>query len=416
MEIKKCQTNQHTILYLILAMFILNIAISSLHVKADEQSQLYIAIFDCENGEYLDDDIGYVLLEDKKYDIEIYYEDENESPIRVYDVTVDLPWASYFIASGEENSWITIETPSFEEYNEFTLIAYKEGYISAEEYIMISKGTLFVTTDRENVKEDDIFIVTIKDQYNSPVSGAVLYVEGLGSILETTNENGRAHLNAPEVDLDMEISITAIKGGYFPGSDTIYVENLKSTFLGEIESRILEATPILFSIFAVILAMIYAKIRKKTPIPISASNTTIKKVESNYIKNRFKLKPFKKSTTKQYDYSKRITNVKNENKKTSSSNGGHIEIIRIRGNEDVKEKKRNIIANELESKKIIIPSKDKGNDWFCGTDYVKYKIDKLTGEENNNPDNWFVGQDNSRFMVDQKLINKKQNKKDKKIN
>ena len=93
----------------------------------------------------------------------------------------------------------------------------KPGYISIEQLIFVSKGDLFVSIDRDIVREGGIFSVTITDQYDNPISGANIYVNEYENIFDTTNENGKAYINAPEVDTDVEISIIAVKSGYYHG-------------------------------------------------------------------------------------------------------------------------------------------------------------------------------------------------------
>ena len=54
------------------------------------------------------------------------------------------------------------------------------------------------------------------------------------------------------------------------------------------------------------------------------------------------------------------------------------------------------------------PNKNDDYEWFNGTEYMKYKINKLTGEvDEKSADNWFVGEDIVRFKVDKKLKDKK---------
>jgi len=88
--------------------------------------------------------------------------------------------------------------------------------------------------------------------------------------------------------------------------------------------------------------------------------------------------------------------------------GSHVEIIRIRSRDDKNKETKNISENKKGSDKVISLNKKNEYEWFNGTDTMKYKIDKLTGDVNEKPDDkWFVGEDNIRFKVDKKVMDKK---------
>jgi len=386
--------------FLISLLLVSNIAMISITVIAQEDDQLYIALFDCEQQIYLDDESGIIFLEGRQYEVDVFYEDENGAPIETYNVTIDVPWDSFFIGYNED---ISIETPSFEEYSEFMIIASKQGYASAEKYVIVSKGDLFVSTDRGTVPEDGSFSVTVTDQNDEPVSGVTLYIDGHENAFDTTNEKGKAVIDAPEVDTDIEISITAIKSGYFSGSDTIHVENVNQPIIDDFLSKIFEVSPIAFALFLVIFAMLFVRLRKKTPILLSTSNTDVSQINKKFVRD--KKEPWAKKNLS-YKQTKQINKTIED--VPTSAKGPHVEIIRIHSRDDKNKGTKNISDNKKGLTKIVPLNKKNEYEWFNGTDTMKYKIDKLTGNTNEKPaDKWFVGEDNIRFKVDKKVIDKK---------
>ncbi len=103
-----------------------------------------------------------------------------------------------------------------------------------------------------------------------------------------------------------------------------------------------------------------------------------------------------------------------EEKISNSTKGSHVEIIRIHTKED-KKKETKHISDKKEPSKTLPINKNNEHEWFNGTGYMKYKIDKLTGYVNEKPaDKWFVGEDIIRSKVDKKLTDKKLKKNTKK--
>jgi hypothetical protein len=212
------------------------------------------------------------------------------------------------------------------------------------------------------------------------------------------------------VDADTEISITVVKSGYYPGSSTIHVENVKATGMGDFLSKIFEVSPIVFALFIVLFAMLFVKLRKKTPTPISTSKTDALQINKKLPETKKEPWPAKSPLSKQ---AKQI-NKKIEAKIPISAKGSHVEIIRIHTKEDKKKETKHILDKKNPSKTLLL-NKDNEYEWFNGTDYMKYKINKLTGTVNEKPaDKWFAGEDIIRFKVDKKLTDKKLKKNTKK--
>ncbi|MEA2055573.1 MAG: hypothetical protein U9O49_01920, partial [Candidatus Thermoplasmatota archaeon] len=74
-----------------------------------------------------------------------------------------------------------------------------------------------------------------------------------------------------------------------------------------------------------------------------------------------------------------------------------------------------VTGDKIKEGKKVMPvqsHKSDDGDWFQGTDAIRYEIDKLTGEiDEENLDKWFEGIDDIRVKIDEKI-----KKKDKKKN
>ena len=395
------QRFQFTAALIIILLLVCTLLFSTTVIAQDEES-LVIRLFEssASSWEPLDENDDIYFLEGKEYDIVVSHENEVTF---AYDVTITITGFEETFVTAPELPYITIQAPSFEECTELYITASKEGYLDAYEEVIISKGTLSVTTDRDIVNEKEVFSVKVTDQNDVPVEGAYLLINGYGSVSDTTNENGKAFIDAPEVDADVEIKITAFKSGYFSDSDTIHVENVKAMFIDDFLSKIFEISPIVFALFVVLFAMLFVKLRKKTSIPISIYENNVSQKNKKFVRDKKELwsaKSLSKKPMKQID-------KKVDRKLPASAKGPRVEVIRIHSRED-KKKETKYISDKNESKKVVSINKNDEYEWFNGTEYMKYKIDKLTGDVNEKPtDKWFVGEDTSRFKVDKKLIDKK---------
>ena len=395
------QQFQFTAALIIILLLVCTLLFSTTVIAQDEES-LVIRLFEssASSWEPLDENDDIYFLEGKEYDIVVSHENKVTF---AYDVTITITGFEETFVTAPELPYITIQAPSFEECTELYITASKEGYLDAYEEVIISKGTLSVTTDRDIVNEKEVFSVTVTDQNDVPVEGVYLLINGYESVSDTTNENGKAFIDAPEVDNDVEIKITAFKSGYFSGSNTIHVENAKAMFIDDFLSKIFEVSPIVFALFVVFFAMLFVKLRKKTSIPISTYENNVSQKNKKFVRDKKELwsaKSLSKKPMKQID-------KKVDRKLAASAKGPRVEVIRIHSRED-KKKETKHISDKKESKKVVSLNKNDEYEWFNGTEYMKYKIDKLTGDVNEKPaDKWFVGEDTSRFKVDKKLIDKK---------
>jgi len=400
---RRNQQRCHFTFALVIILLLSNILLISTAALAQEEKQLMMVFIDCEQEEYVDPtDRGYIFFEEKNYDVEVFYYEDTGEPIRADNVIIDVPWTSFFIASGDQDPRITIETPNFEEYDEFPIIASKEGYIPTEEYIIISKGDLYVSTDRDTVEEKGSFSVTVKDQNGENIPGVYILVDGSSSNADTTNQNGKIFVNAPEVTSDVEIKITAIKSGYFEGSGTIHVENIQGMTFGDFPSNLLEISPIIFALLLVILAMVFVRVRKNKTQYLPSNSDERGQDKWTFEDDRKEMK-----IPQSHLFSKMEKNNQTKKDESTSTKGPHVEVIKIKDTEN--NKKNNTLKDT--NHKILPINKHDELEWFNGTDTMKHKINKLTGEDNEKPaDKWFIGEDFGKIKVDKKLINKRRKK------
>lgn len=346
-----------------------------------QDEELFIVIYDPDTTLPIEKNI---FLEEKSYDIAIG--SKNQTGF-VYNATISVPWAEFI--TSEEMPWINIESPNFEDYNQFVITASKEGFQPAEIEIAVIKGMLIVTTDKGIVEEKESFQITVTDQNENAVEDSIVYldVEGYEADSDSTNTNGVAYLEAPDVDEKTDIAIIAFKEGYEVGSKTIRVEGAKIAFIDDI-------APVLGAVIVLIFSLVFVRFRKKISRPVPDVSTNIPRDKKKMIVDESKLKKVSKSK-------KTVKEISDLDK------GPRVEEIRIPEQDTLKEPKR------LSEESQIFAIKKSEYEWFQGTDYMRYKIDKLTKEMDKvKADKWFEGVQDIQSKVDETL-KKKQKKKNK---
>lgn len=388
MRIQKYQKYKIWFTFSICILFTFSIFFS-LSTLAEDEKMLFIVIHDSETNLPIEEDI---FLEGKKYDIAIGCIGEYGYE---YNVTITVPWDDPYLTS-EELPWITVETPDYGEYSNFVITAMKDGYFSAEQEISILKGELYITTDRGTVKEKNSFSVTVWDQNNNKIEEATVYldIDGSEGDSDETGSNGIAYLTAPEVHDDVEIKINVFKGGYLPGLATIRVENEGANiFIGG-------STPIIVALVILILSMVFVRVKKEIPKPIVEIKTNINKKNTDNNKENY---------TKKLTLKKEPLDRGPEEKLPKKEKGPWVEEIRI--NRSDKRKNSKYLLEDAE--KIVTKHKNDENEWFKGMENVRFKIDKLTGEsDEENEDKWFEGIYDIKSKVNKK-VKKKSKKKNK---
>lgn len=359
-----------------------------INTLADEEKTLFIVINDYTTNLPIDDDI---LYEKNKYDIAIGCEGEYGYE---YNVTVTLPWGGAYVTS-EELPWITIEIPNYEDYPEFVITAFKEGYMTAEKVINILKGKLSLTTDRGTVKEKESFSVIVKDQDANEIEESIVFLDGFEDNSDTTGFNGVGYLSSPDVEDNAEIKIYAFKEGYLTGSTTIRIENISEEMVSG------GLLPIIAALIIVILSMVFVKFKNRS----HQSKNKTKKAPKKKVQ-AFKCK--KNKSLQDVNHKKLKLEDKGDNMTTTNKKEPWVEEIRIHRIDKKKETK--VVVSEDIMKKNT--NKKRECEWFKGKDYMKYKIDELTGEIDNQKDGkWFEGVDHIRLKVDKKLRDSYKNAK-----
>lgn len=183
---------------------------------------LSIEVYDSETSNALQTD---TVFEGKSYDIAIGTE---EAIGFVVNVTITVSYNQVLYVTSNETPFITIQAPSWDNYRTFVINASKPGYQYVERVLTVMKGALSMRMDRRTVKEKEEFQVTIRDQDNLPVENALVFIDPDGTAI-TTDAQGIAYLDAPEVAHNRNITIKTTKGGYINSSATILVESVGGT-------------------------------------------------------------------------------------------------------------------------------------------------------------------------------------------
>jgi hypothetical protein len=354
-------------------------------VSAQDEQALIIEIYDSNDW---NESAGTILFEGRNYDITV--STENESII--LDVNITFLGKTYLTSVAEP--FITVEAPQFDEHDSFEITASKEGYLNATVEITVLKGELSIVADRGTVEEKKGFQVTVTDQDNKPIDGALVYITTDAAPI-TTDSQGIAYAHAPEVEIITTATIQVIKSGYLPGSTTIRVENVEESIFDLSKSKFLQILPILIAILVVILAIVYVVWRQKRN-PTAPRQS--KRTESS-------------DETQKYQQEKLGQRSKNEpvsfpGKEKSgasfSSSTSRVEEIRIPM--QAKKKETTYLSEEKEPEEVSEDQKKQQDEWFKGQDYMRYKLDELTGKIDQKTDGkWFEGKHDSKYKVDETL-------------
>jgi hypothetical protein len=365
--------------------------------SAQDEPALIIELFDSNDW---NQSAGTIVYEGKNYDVTV--STENESII--LGVNISVLGTTYLTSITDP--FITIKTPLFDESDSFVITATKEGYRTATVDITVLKGELFITTSSNVIEEKKQFQITVRNQDNTPVDSALVYVtEDTTPIL--TDSQGIVTASAPEVDILTPVTIQAIKSGYLPGTMTIRVENVQGSIFDITESKFLQILPILFAILVVIFAVLYVLLRQKRPqktlpptAPGSSSDTQIPSRQGKS-KKRFKTEPPREPVP---------------DTKTVSGSSLEPRVEEIRIPTQSKKKETTYISEEKEPDPVSEENTQHHEEWFKGQDYMRYKLDELTGKIDQKTDGkWFEGEYDVKYKVDEALkknLKKKKTEKD----
>ena len=254
MRITVYQKAQMSFLSLIVLLLLVNTFFTPV-VSAQDEQALIIEIYDSDTENEI---IENTIFEGKSYDIIVNAHNETGLIFDVLGVNVSFLGLCY----NTSTEFVSLQAPPLEDYESFVITATKEGYLNATVEITVLKGELSIVADRGTIEEKKEFQVTVKDQDNKPVEGALVYITTDAAPI-ITDLQGMAYAHAPEVEMITTVTIQVIKSGYLPGSTTIRIENVEGSIFDLTESKFLQILPILIAVIVVIFAIVYVLWRQK---------------------------------------------------------------------------------------------------------------------------------------------------------
>jgi len=361
--------------YILCILIIFTISIS--HSAMAQSNELII---------YAVDDTIY---EREEFVVSVYTLDENDNAEFLIDFYIGFNEKIYHIT--DESAEITLQAPEVTEDKSYTINTSKSGFVSNDTTILVkNKQQLKVIPDEFTVEENARFSVLVEDESGTSISGATVGIQSYTGeeSVATTNDNGRAWLKAPEER--SEITIIAEKEGYFAGTETIGVRIAPGLLEILLQS---EYTPIGIAVILLIAAIMFVHTRQKKTFARKARETS------------------KQQPVKQHTVHGAIVSPPNEETvQLEPKRGAKVEEIRISRPRKDKEVVQVKTEEDMPTRQT---KKQDYDDWFVGTDNIRYEIDKLTGEiDEEGKDKWFEGIDEIRAKIDEK-VKKKDKKKEK---
>ncbi len=365
------------------------------NITLAEESQLDIIITDINDEEISE------IYENEHFIVSVVDKSQEGTPYLI-NVTIEFNGLPYTI---DDSAEITLQAPEVDSDRTLVISATKEGYNSSNKSIEILNTIpkkLDISTDYDVVDGGDLFSVFVKDEEGNPVIEALVGIENIWEERSETDDDGRAWLTAPE-DEDT-ITILAQKDGYDQDEITIRVNIEKPWWIIFIYSPYF---PIILAVIFLLIVIIFVNNRQKKSVFKRASEIS------------------KEKTMKRYDINKKDTPAE-ENKENLDNPSTIKDTVRIKPDHDPKveeirisrpRKKKEIIAVEPEEDETekVIKKKNlqrRDYDWFEGTEDIRYKIDKLTGEvDEDGIDKWYEGVDSLKDKIDEK-VKKKDKKKE----
>jgi len=346
------------------------------------------------------------IYEEKNFSISVLDPDliniqEIETPY-LSDVQIEFNEMIYFI---DEDLEVTIKAPEVTQNEIFTIKASKDGYTTAYKNVTIVdiyNNKLEIIHDDYVVDAGKKFSVQIIDGDENLVSGVEVYIQNSEEPSSITNERGFATLKAPD---DKEnFIIVAKKNGYDYVTQIFSVNIPPSLWDSLIKNQYI---PILIGVILLISTIIFVNFRQRLSIYNKSKEISDEKNLKKYNLNA------------EVKISTNIDKNINDNKYYSrdivrSQQAKDVKVEEIRITRPNKEKEIIPIKTiEDETDKIINRRKlqKDENDWFKGNDDIRYEIDKLTGEvDENTVDKWFEGFDDIKDKVNERIKKKDKNK------
>jgi hypothetical protein len=395
--------NNRSFVVLFIAVFVLFsvIVVFSDLTMAQELGELSIGIWDYDQETYMEE---YLFFEGGAYGVDVWYVDSN---LLADNVTVTMPGKTYIYSPEElpeDDKMIPVDVPRFEEYPDgFDITANKEGCLGDVIRVMISKGELRVDTDRDTIEETKSFLVTVTDQNGKEIADAIVEIDGI--IKGTTNVGGRAFIEAPEVDADIEVTVDVYKMGYESGSTSIFIEDI---------SIIIEVDPILVAAALVIVAIVIVTVRQWRSRSRFPSKPKIPRVEEKpKVEKPVEGRP--PSLKPDVHIREKPAHIEAKHSKDLPVKKRDSKVEEIRIQRPGKPKETSVVsAEEKPRKRLFRRSRKQGYEWFEGTDDIRYKIDRLTGEvDEDTVDKWHEGTGDVRSKIDEAISKKHKKHKNK---
>ena len=321
----------------------------------------------------------------------------NETPFLI-DVTIMFNGRVYQITIDDEDGEKTLLAPLVNQDTNFIINASKNGYNSTNKTIKVLNYPKLeiIPLDGWTVDAGQKFSIKINDDQGNSVVGAVVAIAEFGNS-DITDGEGIATLIAPT---DKEtIYIIAQKDGYAESERKLEVNIIPPWWEQFFQSSYF---PIVIGALILIVVIIFVSFRQKKSIFERAKEITDEKAVDKF-------------TNKEAQKIEE-NNLSQETIRTQPSQDAKVEEIRI--SRPRKEKEIVPVKSiEDETDKIINRKKSQKRDydWFEGKDDVRYEIDKLTGEvDEEGLDKWYEGVDNLKEKIDEKVKKKDKKQEEKK--
>ena len=345
------------------------------------------------------------IYEGESFKVSVLDPESEEPTPFLTDVDIEFNGKLYRINETRE---LILQAPDVDQDSSLIITASKEGYNSTNETITILDNEsqdeplkLIVTPEAYTIEAGKQFSILVKDENGNTISGAMVAIQSFGDT-RITDDDGRAWLTAPE---DKEsITIIAEKDGYVKDTISIKVNIEPPWWIAFINSPYF---PIAIAIVFLVLAIVFVSHRQKKSIYSRSkeisNDKTIKKYESD-----------KKIASSQSDELEEKQYYSKDTVRVQPDEDSKVEEIRI----SRPRKEKEIVpveSEEDETEKVISRKKiqRRDYDWFEGTDDIRYEIDKLTGEiDEEGIDKWYEGVDNLKEKIDEKVKKKDKKKKE----
>lgn len=345
------------------------------------------------------------IIEGEYFKISVINNESKEQTPYVTDVTILFNDKEYYINDSFE---LSIIAPNVVEDRGFIIIATKEGFNSSYGTLQVLNnitGKLNIIPEKYVVNSEERFSIQVLDQGNNPISMVAVGIQSTGDIsdISYTDDEGRAWLTAPEES--GIIKIVAQKNGYTQDIASIEVNIIPPWYSVLINNPFF---PIIIASIILIIIIILVHFRQKRSIYEKTDDISNEKSFKKIEEINLKKQRSPNDSKKEY-YSMDNIRVQQD---SSDSKVEEIRISRPKKEKEIVSLKT--VEDEID--KVIAKKKiTKGqHDWFIGHDELKYEIDKITGEvDEEGIDKWYEGKDKIKEKIKEKVKQKDKNSRDK---